>query len=207
MSSFDMTAHGPVYGLSRELQMKNQARFNLHEAIEILDWIQHCTGIPFEIEPYRMTNEADVAEALKSGVQLCILAERVMGRGSIQYIKNARMPFHMMENISKFLDAIKSYGVPEISCFQTVDLYERKQLYKVVECLRAFAAVAEKRCAPVPHAKFAVKIADEQPRNFSPDVLNQSRCVIALQYGSNKGASQKGMTPYGLTRQILPDGK
>lgn len=37
-----------------------------------------------------------------------------------------------MENISKFLDAIKLYGVPEISCFQTVDLYERKQFYKVI---------------------------------------------------------------------------
>jgi len=202
-----MANHGPVYGLSRELQMKNQARFNLHESIEVLDWIQACTGIKFEVEPYRMTNEGDVADALRTGVQLCVLAERIMGRGSVQYIKNPKMPFHMMENISKFLEAIKHYGVPEISCFQTVDLYERKQLYKVIECLRAFAAVAEKRRAPVPVAKFAVKIADEQPRNFSPDVLNQSHAVIALQYGSNKGASQKGMTPYGLGRQILPDGK
>lgn len=46
-----------------------------------------------------------------------------------------------MENISNFLDAIKAYGVPEISCFQTVDLYENKQCYKVIECLRALAAV------------------------------------------------------------------
>ena len=46
-----------------------------------------------------------------------------------------------MENISNFLNAIKAYGVPEISCFQTVDLYENKQCYKVVECLRALAAV------------------------------------------------------------------
>ena len=46
-----------------------------------------------------------------------------------------------MENISNFLNGIKAYGVPEISCFQTVDLYENKQCYKVVECLRALAAV------------------------------------------------------------------
>jgi len=29
--------------------------------------------------------------------------------------------------------------------------------------------------------------------------------VIGLQYGSNKGASQAGMTPYGATRQIRPE--
>ena len=46
-----------------------------------------------------------------------------------------------MENISNFLNAIKIYGVPEISCFQTVDLYENKQCYKIIECLRALAAV------------------------------------------------------------------
>lgn len=46
-----------------------------------------------------------------------------------------------MENISNFLEACKTYGVAEISCFQTVDLYENKQCYKVIECLRSLAAV------------------------------------------------------------------
>ena len=46
-----------------------------------------------------------------------------------------------MENISIFLDEAKAFGVPEISCFQTVDLYENKQCYKVIECLRALATV------------------------------------------------------------------
>ncbi len=36
-----------------------------------------------------------------------------------------------MENISNFLDAVKAFGVPEISCFQTVDLYENKQVHPV----------------------------------------------------------------------------
>jgi hypothetical protein len=30
--------------------------------------------------------------------------------------------------------------------------------------------------------------------------------MIGLQYGSNKGASQAGMTPYGANRQIRPEG-
>uniref|UniRef100_A0A914R9X8 Calponin-homology (CH) domain-containing protein n=1 Tax=Parascaris equorum TaxID=6256 RepID=A0A914R9X8_PAREQ len=55
--------------------------------------------------------------------------------------QNLMAQIRKMENISNFLEAIKAYGVPEISCFQTVDLYENKQCYKVIECLRALAAV------------------------------------------------------------------
>lgn len=51
-----------------------------------------------------------------------------------------------------------------------------------------------------------VKVADENPREFSADQLAESHKIIGLQYGSNKGATQSGMTPYGATRQILPDG-
>ena len=52
-----------------------------------------------------------------------------------------------------------------------------------------------------------VKVADENPREFSADQLAESHKIIGLQYGSNKGATQSGMTPYGATRQIRPDGK
>lgn len=54
-----------------------------------------------------------------------------------------------MENISNFLEACKAYGVAEISCFQTVDLYENKQCYKVIECLRSLAAVVRLGLGPL----------------------------------------------------------
>lgn len=52
-----------------------------------------------------------------------------------------------------------------------------------------------------------VKVADENKRNFSQEKLLESQKIIGLQYGTNKGASQAGMTAYGTTRQILPDGR
>lgn len=52
-----------------------------------------------------------------------------------------------------------------------------------------------------------VKIASENKRAFDEGVLKAGQSVIGLQYGSNKGASQAGMTPYGAGRQIRPDGK
>lgn len=52
-----------------------------------------------------------------------------------------------------------------------------------------------------------VKVAQENRRNFTEDVLRKGEQVIGLQYGSNRGASQAGMTAYGAGRQILPNGR
>ncbi len=56
---------------------------------------------------------------------------------------------------------------------------------------------------PVP--RWAVKMAKENPRRFSEEVLKDGHTVVSLQYGSNKGASQSGMTAYGMQRQIIPE--
>ena len=52
-----------------------------------------------------------------------------------------------------------------------------------------------------------VKVANENKREFDDSVLKAGQSVIGLQYGSNKGASQAGMTAYGTGRQIRPDGE
>uniref|UniRef100_A0A914CJ38 Transgelin n=1 Tax=Acrobeloides nanus TaxID=290746 RepID=A0A914CJ38_9BILA len=203
-----MANHGPSYGLSRELEKKNQARFNIDEAIEVLQWIEEVTGIQLEHDPREFQTATEVSDALKDGVMLCVLMNRLVGTRNgmaLRYHQNPKMPFHKMENISNFLEAIKAYGVSEISCFQTVDLYENKQCYKVVECLRALAAVAQNKDAPVPFPIWVVKIAQGKPRKFPEAVIRQGDAIIPLQYGTNKCASQKGMTPYGLARQIKPD--
>ena len=43
----------------------------------------------------------------------------------------------MMENINKFQTAIKIYGVPDIDVFQTVDLYERRNIPQVTQSIMA----------------------------------------------------------------------
>jgi len=52
-----------------------------------------------------------------------------------------------------------------------------------------------------------VKVSSENKRNFDDDVLKAGQSMIGLQYGTNKGASQAGMTPYGASRQIRPEGE
>lgn len=40
-------------------------------------------------------------------------------------------------------------------------------------------------------------------RDFTEEQLRQGRSLISLQMGSNRGASQSGMTGYGMHRQIM----
>lgn len=46
------------------------------------------------------------------------------------------------------------------------------------------------------------KEASEQKRSFTEEQLKAGQNIIGLQMGSNEGASQAGMTPYGKPRQI-----
>uniref|UniRef100_A0A1I7YBP7 MSP domain-containing protein n=1 Tax=Steinernema glaseri TaxID=37863 RepID=A0A1I7YBP7_9BILA len=64
---------------------------------------------------------------------------------------------------------------------------------------------AQSKKANISFPSWAVKIASSVPRNFPESVIRQGEMVIPLQYGTNKCASQKGMTPYGLSRQIKTD--
>lgn len=42
-----------------------------------------------------------------------------------------------------------------------------------------------------------------QKREFSEEQLRQGRCLIGMQMGGNRGASQSGMVGYGTPRQIM----
>lgn len=60
--------------------------------------------------------------------------------------------------------------------------------------------------APLPHCVCVVHVyrkAQGYRREFSQEQLRQGRSLIGLQMGSNRGASQSGMTGYGMHRQIM----
>ena len=46
------------------------------------------------------------------------------------------------------------------------------------------------------------KEAEPNPREFDEQTLQEGKAHIGLQMGTNKGASQSGMSPYGFQRQV-----
>jgi transgelin len=163
-------------------------------------------------------------ETLKDGIVLCKLINKI-APNSVPKINTSGGQFKMMENINLFQKALKAYGVPDIDVFQTVDLYEGKDIGQVTSTLFALGravSICEKcenrrknlkfggffflqQCFK--HSEFqgpwlGPKPADENKREFSEETLNAGQSIIGLQAGQNKGASQAGSN-MGAGRKII----
>lgn len=87
---------------------------------EAQEWIQDFLGFKF---PAGQSYE----DALKDGVILCKLINKIKP-GSVSKINEGGATFKLMENINNFQVALKKYGIPDIDVFQTVDLFEKKDI-------------------------------------------------------------------------------
>lgn len=184
----------PKSGLAAEAQKKILSKYDAALAEEVMVWVRDTTQSD-------ITTSGDmdnVHEMLKDGTILCKLIN-VLKPGAIpeKKINSSKMAFKCMENINIFLQHARDMGVMSEETFQTVDLWEKQNILSVIICLQAVARKA---------TKFGVtgigpKEAEANKRNFSEDVLRGGQKVIGLQYGSNKGATQSGIS-FGNTRHM-----
>jgi len=198
-----MANHGPSFGLSRECAMKSAAKFSLERAQESLDWIEAVTEKNIEYpEGSVVRDQNDFGVVLKNGHLLCELINKLRP-GSVKKINTMNAPFKQRENIEMYLKGCETYGLVTQDLFQVNDLYENKNLYMVVDNLYALGGLAQRNGFNGP--VIGKKMATQNKREFDEATLKAGQAVIGLQYGSNKGASQAGMTAYGTGRQIRPD--
>lgn len=102
---------------------------NAEQEKEAQEWIETVLGQKFPPgESYE--------DALKDGIILCKLMNKVKP-GSVPKINTSGASFKMMENINVFQKALKEYGVADIDVFQTVDLWEQKDISQVTMTLFA----------------------------------------------------------------------
>uniref|UniRef100_A0A3Q3A1S4 Calponin n=1 Tax=Kryptolebias marmoratus TaxID=37003 RepID=A0A3Q3A1S4_KRYMA len=143
-------------------------------------------------------------ESLKDGVLLCELIN-VLQPGSVRKINHSSQNWHQLENIGNFVRAITEYGLKPHDLFEANDLFENINHTQVQSTLIALAGMAKSKGF---NSKYdlGVKYAEKQQRHFAPEKLMEGRNIIGLQMGTNKLASQKGMTSYG-TRRHLYDAK
>eukprot|EP00052_Salpingoeca_macrocollata_P000714 m.21922 g.21922 ORF g.21922 m.21922 type:complete len:186 (+) comp10802_c0_seq1:1382-1939(+) len=184
-----MANHGKAYGMSEEVKRKQEAKYDPELEGQARMWLEALTG---------MAIGEDFHEGLKDGVILC-KALNVLAPGAIKKINESKMPFKMMENIGKYLEAAEAYGVQRLDNFQTVDLYEAKNMTQVVDGIHALgrAAQAHGFNGPV----IGAHPSEAAPRHFDQSTLEAGKAVLPAQSGYTGGANQKGMN-FGLGRQI-----
>ncbi|XP_076867626.1 transgelin-3a [Brachyhypopomus gauderio] len=199
-----MANRGPSYGLSREVQEKIEQKYDTDLEARLVDWIMlQCGDDLVRPEPGRQNFQT----WLMDGTILCRLINSLYTSGTepIKKIPETKMAFKQMEKISQFLEAAEAYGVTRGDIFQTVDLWEGKDMAAVQRTLMALGSEAltkDDGCYRGNKEWFHRKSKTHR-REFSEDQLRQGRALIGMQMGSNRGASQSGMTGYGTPRQIM----
>lgn len=186
-----MSSRGAAYGLSAQVANKIAGKRDPALEAEVLAWIEAVLGEKLPAGSFE--------DVLKDGIILCKLAEKLMP-GSVPKINTSGGQFKFMENINHFQTACRRYGVPDVDVFQTVDLYEKRNIPAVTQCIMALG----RTCYLHPEFKgpfLGPKPSEENRRDFTEEQLKAGDTVINLQYGTNRGANQSGLN-FGNTRHM-----
>lgn len=99
-----------------------------------------------------------------------------------------------MENIQSFYKAAKEMGVSDFDLFATVDLYEGRNLGKVMQSIEALARVSAKSGFKGPQLVGAAKLADKNmvPKHEVKD--NNTVPLLSKLVAENKIESEKRIT-------------
>lgn len=136
--------------LDQDVAQLRADKYSRSEA-EIKDWLFKVLNIPIsQVAEYQQHNQ-DLIDILKPGLLLCQLGNMLaIPNNPCTKVKNSRMPFVQMENISFFLKACEMIGVPHDEIFQTVDLFDRKDPYQVIVTLISFSRIANRMDHSIP---------------------------------------------------------
>ncbi|NWI56439.1 TAGL protein, partial [Calyptomena viridis] len=190
-----MANKGPAYGMSRDVQSKIEKKYDDELEDRLVEWIvAQCGAAVGRPERGRLGFQV----WLKNGIVLSRLVNSLYPDGS-KPIKIPDTPptmvFKQMEQIAQFLKAAEDYGVIKTDMFQTVDLFEAKDMAAVQRTLMALGSLAVTKNDGNYHGdpNWFMKKAQEHKREFTESQLKEGKNIIGLQMGTNKGASQAGM--------------
>ncbi|KAG6934243.1 calponin 3, partial [Chelydra serpentina] len=182
---------GPSYGLSAEVKNKIALKYDAQAEEDLRNWIEEVTGLSVG---------ANFQLGLKDGIILCELINKLQP-GSVKKINQSELNWHQLENIGNFIKAIQVYGMKPHDIFEANDLFENGNMTQVQTSLVALAGLAKTKGFHTT-IDIGVKYAEKQARSFDAGKLKAGQSVIGLQMGTNKCASQAGMTAYGTRRHL-----
>ena len=126
-------------GLAGSILDKQASKFNEEEAQYILEWIKDLIKEDINTTGSR----GNFMETLKDGQVLCKLLNAIKA-GTIKKIMKPISNFNCMENINQFSNGARSLGVKDEETFQSVDLFEGRDLFSVCVTLQSLARKVEK---------------------------------------------------------------
>ncbi|KAG6378565.1 ras GTPase-activating protein [Boletus reticuloceps] len=101
---------------------------------EAQQWIEGC------LDEELGFGVVEMEEGLRNGVVLAKLVRAFQGERVVRRIyesKSAKLDFRHSDNINHFFVFVRQVGLPECFVFELTDLYEKKNLPKVIYCIHA----------------------------------------------------------------------
>jgi len=108
-----------LHGLDAEIHAKREANYDREGEAKAKEWIQKVTG--------QTLGGPSFWADLKSGVVLCKLMNTLSPGSCSGYNPKPKFWLEERDNINKYLNACKSYGVPSQDLFSELDLSESKK--------------------------------------------------------------------------------
>ncbi|KAF8543323.1 hypothetical protein BDD12DRAFT_820840 [Trichophaea hybrida] len=99
---------------------------------EAKEWMEDCIGEP--IPPI-----VELEEALRNGVALAKLTRVFAPELVPRIFQSPKLQFRHSDNIDRFFRFLRKVELPEIFFFETTDLYNKKNIPKVIYCIHALS--------------------------------------------------------------------
>ncbi|CAF4034349.1 unnamed protein product [Rotaria magnacalcarata] len=150
--------------------------------LQVQQWIETVLEEKFPDVPYE--------DAIKDGIILCKLMNKLQPNSIPKYATSGGS-FQFRENIALFQNAARAYGLGDAQLFQTIDLFEKRNIPQVTLCLFVLRRLAQKK--KLNGSTFSPRVSEADAREFSDEQLNTAKNGLPLLHeGTNKDANQSG---------------
>ncbi|KAL8722217.1 MAG: hypothetical protein Q9225_001262 [Loekoesia sp. 1 TL-2023] len=99
---------------------------------EAKEWIEDVTHNP--LPPI-----VQLEEALRNGIALAEVVQSLQPGRPMRIFRHPRLQFRHSDNIALFFDFLADIELPELFRFELIDLYEKKNIPKVIYCIHALS--------------------------------------------------------------------
>lgn len=99
---------------------------------EAKEWIEDIINKP--IPPI-----VELEEALRNGVTLAEIVQAFHPDQPLRIFRNAKLQYKHSDNIVTFFRFLEDVGLPDLFRFELIDLYEKKNIPKVIYCIHALS--------------------------------------------------------------------